>query len=194
MLVSAAAGTLDNSTAVEGSTKMKRTALSATLIICLAALALSVTGCQLVAQKATEGALKTATGGAVDVKGDSVTLTGKDGSQATVAGDQKIPADFPSDVPLRDDGTVNAVITNQTANGKSYMINIRFKVPQNEVLDWYKTELEKGGWTITSTVATGDGGMVAADKGSISINVVTGSESTEGYTSVITMQVGPTNK
>jgi hypothetical protein len=173
---------------------MKRTVLTGALIICLAGLALSTTGCQLLAQKATEGALKNATGGAVDVKGDSVTITGKDGSQATVSGDTKIPADFPSDVPMRDDGTVKAVITNQTANGKSYMINIRFKVPQTELLDWYKTELEKGGWNITSTVSTGDGGMVAADKGAVSINVVTGSDSSDGYTSVITMQVGPSNK
>jgi hypothetical protein len=173
---------------------MKRTVVSATLIICLAALTLSMTGCQMLAQKATEGALKTATGGAVDVNGGSVTLKGKDGSQATVSGDTKIPADFPSDVPMRDDGTVKAVITNQTANGKSFMINIRFKVPQTELLDWYKTELEKGGWTITSTVATGDGGMVAADKGSIGINVVTGPDSSDGFTSAITMQVGPKNK
>jgi hypothetical protein len=173
---------------------MKRTTLSAALVICLAALAISVSGCQLLAQKATEGALKTATGGAVDVNGSSVTLKGKDGSQATVSGDTQIPADFPSEVPMRTDGTVKAVITNQTANGKSYMINIRFKVPQTELLDWYKSELEKGGWTITSTVATGDGGMVAADKGNLGINVVTGSDSSDGFTSAITMQVGPKAK
>jgi hypothetical protein len=174
---------------------MKRIALSALLVICLAALGLSVSGCQLLAQKATEGALKTATGGAVDVKGDSVTLTGKDGSQATVSGDTKIPADFPSDVPMRDDGSVKAVITNQTpSGGTGYMINIRFKIPQTELLDWYKTELEKGGWKITSTVSTGDGGMVAAEKGDLTINVVTGSDNSEGFSSVITMQVSPKSK
>jgi hypothetical protein len=173
---------------------MKRTVLTGALVICLAGLALSTTGCQLIAQKATEGALKTATGGAVDVNGSSVTLKGKDGSQATVSGDTKIPADFPSEVPMRSDGTVKAVITNQTTNGKSYMINIRFKVPQTELLDWYKTELEKGGWKITSTVATGDGGMVAAEKGAVAINVVTGSDNSDGFTSGITMQVGPSNK
>jgi hypothetical protein len=173
---------------------MKRNALSASLVICLAALAISVTGCQLLAQKATEGAIKTATGGAVDVNGGSVTLKGKDGSQATVSGDTKIPADFPSDVPMRDDGTVKAVITNQTANGKSYMINIRFKVPQTELLDWYKTALLAGGWNVTTTVATGDGGMVAADKGDIGLNVVTGPDTTDGFTSAITMQVGPKAK
>ena len=173
---------------------MKRTALSAALVICLAGLALSVSGCQLLAQKATEGALKTATGGAVDVQGDSVTIKGKDGSEATVSGDTKIPAGFPSEVPLRDDGTVKAVITNQTpSGGTSYMINIQFKVPQNELLEWYKTELEKGGWTITSTVATGDGGMVAAEKGDLQVNVVTAADNSDGFTSVITMQAGPKN-
>ena len=173
---------------------MKRTVLTGALIICLAGLALSATGCQLLAQKATEGALKSATGGAVDVKGDSVTIKGEDGSEATVSGETKIPADFPSDVPMRDDGTVKAVITNQADSGKSYMINIRFKVAQTELLDWYKTELEKGGWKISSTVSTGDGGMVAAEKGALAINVVVGSDNSDGYSSVITMQVGPSNK
>jgi len=174
---------------------MKRTTLSAALIVCLAGLALSVSGCQLVAQKATEGALKSATGGAVDVQGDSVTIKGKDGAEATISDSTKIPADFPADVPLRDDGTVNAVITNQApGGGTSYMVNIRFKVPQAEILSWYKTELEKGGWKITSTVDTGDGGMVAAEKGDLGINVVTAGESSEGFTSVITMQVGPKSK
>ena len=174
---------------------MKRNALSAALIVGLAVLALSVSGCQLMAQKATEKAIQGATGGAVNVDGDNVTIKGKDGAEATVSGDTKIPADFPSEVPLRDDGTVNAVVTSQApGGGTSYMINIRFKVPQNEVLDWYKTELEKGGWTITSTVSTGDGGMIGAEKGDLSLNAVTGGESTEGYTSVVTLQVSPKSK
>ena len=174
---------------------MKRTIVSAALIICLASLALSISGCQLLAQKATEGALKSATGGAVNVNGDSVTIKGKDGSQATVSGNTKIPADFPTEVPLRDDGTVKAVITNQVpGGGTSYMVNIRFKVSQTELLDWYKTELEKGGWTIKSTVATGDGGMVAAEKGDLQVNVVTASDNSDGFTSIITMQVGPKNQ
>ncbi len=129
------------------------------------------------------------------VDGDSVTIKGKDGSEATVSDDTKIPADFPSEVPMRDDGSVKAVITNKTASGGTgYMVNIQFKIPQSELLDWYKTELEKGGWTITSTVATGDGGMVAAEKGDLQVNVVTGSDNSDGYTSVITMQVGPKNQ
>ena len=174
---------------------MKRATVSAGLIICLASLAVSVSGCQLIAQKATEGALKSATGGAVNVNGDSVTIKGKDGTEATVSDNTKIPADFPAEVPLRDDGTVKAAITNQNpSGGTSYMLNIRFKVPQAELLAWYKSELEKGSWTITSTVATGDGGMVAAEKGNLQLNVVTSSDNSDGFTSVITMQVGPTSK
>jgi hypothetical protein len=174
---------------------MNRTVLTAALIICLAGVALSATGCQLIAQKATEGAIEGATGGAVKVDGDSVTIKGKDGSEATVSDDTKIPADFPSEVPMRDDGSVKAVVTNKTSSGGTgYMVNIQYKIPQSELLDWYKTELEKGGWTITSTVATGDGGMVAAEKGDLQINVVTASDNSDGYTSVITMQVGPKNQ
>lgn len=174
---------------------MKRSALSVSLLVCFAVLAVSVTGCEMIAQKATEKGLSAATGGAVNVSGDSVTLKGKDGTEATVSGDNKIPADFPKDVPMRDDGTVNAVITNQApGGGTGYMLNIRFKIPQTELLEWYNTQLKDGGWTIVSTVSTGDGGMVAAEKGDLTINVVTGSETQDGFTSVVTMQVAPKAK
>jgi len=174
---------------------MKRTVMSLALVTCLALLALTATGCQMIAQKATESAIQGATGGAVNVKGDSVTIKDKDGAEATISNETKIPAGFPSEVPLRDDGNVKAVITSQASGGgTSYMVSIQFKVPQSEVLDWYKTELEKGGWTIGSTVNTGDGGMVSAEKGDLTLNVVTGSENSDGYTSVVTMQVGPKSK
>ena len=174
---------------------MKRNVLSLALVTCLALLALTATGCQLLAQKATESAIQGATGGAVNVKGDTVTLKGKDGTEATISSETKIPADFPSEVPLRDDGNVKAVITSQASGGgTSYMVSIQFKVAQSEVLDWYKTELEKGGWTITSTVNTGDGGMIGAEKGDLTLNIVTGSDNSDGYTSIATMQVGPKSK
>jgi hypothetical protein len=174
---------------------VKRTTLSSALVICLAVLALSASGCQLIAQKATGGALKSATGGAANVSSDSVTITGKDGSQATVAKEAKIPADFPAQVPLRDDGSVNAVITNKTPSGDTaYMVNVRFKIPQNEVIAWYKTEFEKAGWKITATVNSGDGGLIAAEKDNLVVTIVTAGESTEGFVSVATIQVGPKNK
>jgi len=173
---------------------MNRTVRSAALIACVLGLSLSIGGCDLIARKATEGAVKTATGGAVDVNGDKVTVKGKDGSQATVSNETKIPDGFPSEVPLRDDGSVKAAVTTQAPNGgTNYMLNIRFKVSQTELLEWYKSELDEGGWKTTSTVATGDGGMIAAEKGNLTLNVVAGSDTGDGFTSVLTMQVGPKN-
>jgi len=172
---------------------MKRTALSVALLLCLVVFAATAGGCQLVAQKATEGALETATGGAVKVNGDSVTIKGENG-EATVSNETKIPADFPASVPLRDDGSVQAVITTKVDGGTAYMANIKFKVPQAELLTWYKSEFEKAGWKIVSTVTTGEGGMITAEKDGLSVSIVTGAESSEGFTSAITMQVSPKAK
>jgi hypothetical protein len=36
--------------------------------------------------------------------------------------------------------------------------------------------------------------MVAAEKGDLSVNIVTGKESSEGFTSAATIQVGPKSK
>lgn len=171
---------------------MRKSVPSISLLVCLAVLAVALTGCDLIAQKATEKGLEAATGGAVSVNGDSVTIKGKDGEEATISNETKIPADFPKEVPMRDDGTVNAVITNQTpGGGTGYMLNIRFKVPQTELLEWYTTQLKEGGWKILTTVSTDDGGMVGAENGDLTINVVVGSETQDGFTSAITMQVAP---
>jgi len=171
---------------------MKRSVLSAALIVCLAGFALFASGCDLIARKATESAVKTATGGAVEVDGDKVTVKGEDGTESTVSNETEIPQGFPSDVPLRDDGAVKAAVTTQApSGGTSYMLNIRFKVPQSELIEWYKSELDEGGWKTTSTVTTGDGGMISAEKGDLMVNVVAGSDTSEGFTSVLTMQVGP---
>lgn len=174
---------------------MRRSVVSALLVLCLVGLALTATGCGFIARKATEGAVEGATGGKVKVNGDKVTVKGEDGSEATVGSETKIPDGFPSDVPMRDDGSVKAAVTSSAPDGgTSYMLNIRFKIPQSELLDWYKSEFEKGDWQIKSTVTTGDGGMVTAEKNDLMVNVVTGSDSSEGFTSVLTMQVGPKSK
>jgi hypothetical protein len=174
---------------------MKRIALSGALIICLAGAVLPVSGCQLLAQKSKGTTISGATGGAVNATGDPVTIKGKDGAESTVSKDVKIPPDFPAAVPLRGDASVKAVLTNKAPNGgTAYMVNARFKIPEKEVLDWYKAEFEKAGWTITTTVTAGDGGMVAAEKDNLVVNVVTAPETREGFTSVIAMQVGPKGK
>lgn len=174
---------------------MKRTVSLVALTICLAVFALSISGCDLIARKATEGAVRTATGGAVDVDGDKVTIKGEDGSEVAVANETKIPDGFPSDVPLRDDGSVKAVVTAQApSGGTNYVVNIRFKVSQIELLEWYKGKLGENGWKTISTVSTEDGGMVTAEKGDLAVTVVTGEDTSDGFTSILTMNVSPKNK
>jgi hypothetical protein len=164
------------------------------MIAFLAVLLVGVGGCQAIAQKATEKAVQGATGGAVNVNGDTVTLKGTDGSQATIAKETSIPNDFPSDVPLYANGTVTAVVTNETPQGKGYLVGIKYKDDTTTVLDWYNAEFKKGDWKVLSTVTTGDGGMISAENGTYSVTIVITKESSDGYLSSAQMTVGPATK
>lgn len=59
------------------------------LLLALAALALVIPGCDLLAKKATEKAIETATGNAVSIDGDKVEIKTEDGKTAVVTADGK---------------------------------------------------------------------------------------------------------
>lgn len=173
---------------------MKRTVVVLALACALVVLAVGTTGCQFLAQKAAEKAVQGASGGAVNVSGDKVTIKGKDGSTATFAEGAKLPDDFPADIPMFKGGTVTGVVTNQTPDGKGFLVGTKYKDPVADVLDFYTNELKSGDWKTLSTVSTGDGGMVNADNGTYQVTVVVGKESGDGFQSSTQMTVTPKKK
>jgi ABC-type Fe3+-hydroxamate transport system substrate-binding protein len=90
---------------------MKRTrtaviVLSATLALTTPALA----ACGGMAEQAAEKAAEAAVGGNVDVDTDNgnVTITDESGKAITVGENVELPADWPSEVPANDSGSLNA--------------------------------------------------------------------------------------
>jgi hypothetical protein len=148
------------------------------------ALLLSVVGCAQIAQQATKSAVESATGVKVDQNGGKTTITGKDGSQATVSsGQNKLPDGLPSYMPTYA-GTVktSAVIT--TDKGTNYTFTISTGDSAQTVADWYKQQLTDKGWSVTGTVMNGDQGMVSAKKGETDDAIVTIGKGSDGQTEV----------
>jgi hypothetical protein len=135
----------------------------------VAILALSVTGCQVVAEQATKKAIEGATGVSVDENNKNVTITGKDGQKVTVSGQEgKLPEGLPSDFPNYE-GTIKSSGAMEANEGSTFTYSIATPDDVQKVVDFYKSKLTSAGWTITaSTTNTSNGevsGAVMAERG-----------------------------
>jgi hypothetical protein len=140
------------------------------MVVCLAALlALSATGCQVVAEQAAKKAVEGATGVKVDENSKNVTITGKDGQKVTISGEEgKLPEGLPSDFPNYA-GTVKSSGAMDANEGSTITYTIATPDSVQKVVDFYKSKLAAAGWTISaSTTNTGSGetnGAVIAERG-----------------------------
>ena len=152
----------------------------AAAIILVAALLLPVAGCANIAQQATKSAVESATGVKVDENSGKTTITGKDGSQATLSSTEgKLPDGLPEYVPAYS-GTVKNSAAITTAKGTNFTFVVLTDDSPQTVLDWYKQQFTDKGWTVTGTVMNGDQGMVSAKKGETDNSVVTIGKNSDG--------------
>lgn len=150
---------------------------------CLLLLALAVSGCGAIAEKATETAIEQSTGVKIDKDGEQVTIEGEDGAVGAVGEDVKLPDDFPADVPVYE-GEIKAVI----AGENQWTVSLETPDDAQTVLDFYAEKLAADGWKKEMTANTPDGGMYSASKGerAVSVAVSSGSGEDAGKT-VVTM-------
>jgi hypothetical protein len=152
------------------------------VLVVLCAAVLSMTGCQLIAQKAVEGA----TGVKVDQSGNGkdVTVTGKNGTASLSSQEGKLPDGLPSNVPAYD-GTIKSSATLATDKGTNYTYTIETSDDIAAVQAWYKDQLTTKGWTVTGSVTGGtDSAMVSAKIGDTSNIVVTIGKNSDGKTEI----------
>jgi hypothetical protein len=154
------------------------------LVLLLAIATISMaTGCEAIIGQAVKSGVESATGVKVDQSGDSVTMTGQDGSSVSVGEDGKLPADFPTDVPVYE-GTVKTAIATDSDKGKAFMVNVETPDAPTDVFKWYEDELASGGWTVKSTMKTGDGGLLGAEKDTTGLTVTVTPAGTSANTNV----------
>jgi hypothetical protein len=154
------------------------------LAIVLVMMALGAGGCESIAKKAVESA----TGVSVDESGDSVTITGEDGSMEINSEEGQLAADFPTEVPLYE-GTIRDSAGFKTDTAATYTATIGTSDSLDDVKAFYEGALAKDGWKVVSTsdFASGEDRMVsfAAENADWSVSV-TGSLN-DGETEVVVM-------
>ncbi len=161
------------------------------LALAVVAALLAVTGCGALVEQAVKGGVENATGVKVDQGGNSVTVTGQDGSSMTSSADGKIPEGFPADMPLYTPGTIKAGIVSNADSGKGFMVAIETPDAWTDVFAWYEAQLKDKGWTIESTVKMDAGGLLTGGKGSQVFNISVAKDSGDAGVTGVSITVAP---
>jgi hypothetical protein len=95
-------------------------------------------------------------------KTTEVTIEGKNGAKMKFAGEGglALPEGFPKDVPVYPGSTVTMGITTK----EGIQVALKTADPANKVATFYNEKLKGNGWSIETTMNTGDGSMVTAKK------------------------------
>ena len=100
----------------------------------------------------------------------TVTVTGKDGKTATLSFNQnKIPDDYPKDVPLY--GGVKVVMSQSASDKNERNLMLESSDAADKIAEYYKTELDRNGWKTETTMNTGGLQMFTANKDRRSIMI-----------------------
>lgn len=104
-------------------------------------------------KKAVETVIETGTGGDVDIDTDDGTfsITSDEGDEIT-AGVNELPDNFPNDFPVYDD----AVISYTSTSGDDMYVYWTSDDKVDKVIDFYQSELDDNGWSITNTTTSSD--------------------------------------
>jgi hypothetical protein len=143
---------------------MKRLARILLALVVVGVLA-AMTGCGAIVEKAVKSGVEGATGVKVDKSGTGVTVTGKDGSSLTSSADGTLPEGFPSDMPLYQNAKITTGLASDSGTGKAFVVALTTTDAPADVLAWYESQLKDKGWNVTSTMKTGDGGLLGGEKG-----------------------------
>lgn len=151
--------------------------------------AVALVGCQAVAQKAAESAIKQSTGVDIQKNGNGASIQTSQGA-ASIGEGAKIPADFPSDVPVYQPSTVKAAVTDNSTGKTGFVVNLESPDAKTTVFDWYKTQIPGKGWKVMNTVEAGGGAGGITAENATSTLVVAVADGSKGGTN-ITLTVAP---
>lgn len=138
---------------------LMRTAFRSLLALSLTTLLLAACG-DAAKESAIENTIKEETGNEADVKvnDNNVRVTTSEGT--VTYGEQKLPVDWPKDVPVYPGSTVQMSGAAAQGLGAIFLINEEM----SKVVAYYKEQLAASGWKIEIAADLGDGTVIGASK------------------------------
>lgn len=143
-----------------------------TLVIVGVVVVLVVAGAasRFLGKSAAERAIEAATGedADVDVNGNDVTVKTDQGTWST---SDKLPADFPSDVPIYPGATVQGSVASAGQDNTGHYAGLETTDALDDVIAWYKKEVKAGGWTVATDAMVNGSLILSATKDSRGLSV-----------------------
>lgn len=142
------------------------------------------------AEEATEAAINSELGGQANVEIDGDTMRFEDNETGTVSSwgeNVEVPSDFPSDVPIYDNGTVVGVTVTREGDSQGSWISFTTSDSAAVAVEWYAERLVAAGWTQQASYSVQGSEMRSFAKGDATITVSAGSDESSDYETVITV-------
>lgn len=142
-------------------------------------------------QTVQEKIIEKQTGGKVKINKNKGTVEFKTKEGTIKAGDNKLPDNFPKDIPVYRGAKVKGSLSSQTGKGASMTVALDAKAGFDDVASYYKKEMLAEGWQEKSKFETGEGaarvGMYGYEKAnrSATISVSRDEKDTEAKISII---------
>jgi hypothetical protein len=137
-----------------------------TLIIVLIVIGILVLGsvggclaCRFCASKAVKEGVEQATGLEVDEEGGKISVKGEGGEFEAQQGE--LPEGFSDLIPIYDGASVESGSSVTNDEGKIYSVSLKTSDSYDKVVNFYKSELPKDGWTPENTSETSVNGEKA---------------------------------
>jgi len=131
------------------------------------------------AEKTAEKVIEDATGGKVDISegGNKVTIETDEGK--LTVGQNQIPDNFPSDVPVY----TGAEVITSSESGDNFTLALKSTDTVSKVSDYYNGEVKSNGWTIANSSNIAGSTSITATKDGRQLNIVI-TKDTEGQTAI----------
>lgn len=136
------------------------------IVLCMLAMALVMSaGCQKTADSTTQTAPDDAAETEADAGDDAVVEP--ESEDEPEADEAELPNDFPPDIPIYENSSIESVFSDDVEGGRSHMVGMKSEDDAAEIYDWYKKAFEDGGWELTGVMDVGDsvGGFNATKDG-----------------------------
>ncbi|HWA51732.1 MAG TPA: hypothetical protein VG895_01600 [Patescibacteria group bacterium] len=139
------------------------------IVVILIILGLIFSG--VIIKKVITGAIQQKTGVSVNVDNNNKSLTYTDPKtgQTLSIGNNKIPDNFPKDFPIYPGSSVTTSLSgNQNGQGNGYWLTLNTKDSVDQVISYYKTNLQTNGWSYQDTTGSGVGTNWVVSKNDLS--------------------------
>ncbi len=129
-------------------------------------------------ERAAEKKAEEVTGGKVDISGDKVTIETDEGKVTT--SESSLPDSFPSSITVYQ----GSEVAGSTEAEEGITLLLKTSDSTSKAFSFYKSDLAKNGWKITSSSTIEENSLITAEKGNEGVLITISKDEEDGKTAI----------